>query len=199
MRKNFKELIQQITPISATEFDDAMPFFQERILKKGHFFAEEGKICRHIAYINKGALRTFYINEKAEEITYCFCTENSIETSFKSFISQAPSSLSIQALEDSELLVIDYDNLQKLYSEKKVWERIGRILSEKHYLKIEEHASNINNESAKERYLRLLKEHPSIILKSPLIYISSYLGITPRHLSRLRKEIISGHLSSVNN
>ncbi len=194
--ENFKDLIRKLTEISDEEFEAAKPFFKETVLKKGDFFIREGKVCQHLAYVNKGILRTFYLDEKGEEITYCFCTDNHLETSFKSFILQQPSALSIHALEDSELLVIEYDDLQQLYSNSKVWEKIGRLFSEKEYLKMEEQASARTKETAREKYLRLLEEHPLIIRKSPLTYISSYLGMTTRHLSRLRKELISGHLSA---
>jgi CRP-like cAMP-binding protein len=189
VRTNLKKLIRQITPISDIEFEETMLFFKEKTLKKGEFFVQQGKVCRQIAFINKGILRTFYLNEKAEETTSCFCTENSLTTSYKSFILQSPSTLSIQALEETKLLVIDYDNLQKLYATSLAWQTIGRTVAEREFIVMEQYASVLNNETAKEKYLRLLKEQPQIIQKSPVNFISSYLGITTRTLSRIRKEI----------
>ena len=150
---------------------------------------QQGKVCQQIGYINKGFLRGYYNNANAEEITACFCTGNNLTTSYKSFILQTPSSLSIQALEETELLVIDYDSLQKLYSKSIVWQNIGRAVAEREYIVMEQYASVLNNETAKEKYLRLLKEQPQIIQKSPVHFIASYLGITTRTLSRIRKEI----------
>lgn len=189
MTNNFKKFIRQITPISDTEFEQTVIFFTEQILKKGEFFIKQDKVCRQIAFINKGTLRTFYINDKGEETTSCFCTENSLTTSYKSFILQQPSNLSIQALEDTELLVIDYEHLQKLYSTSIVWQNIGRAVAEKEYIVMEQYASVLNNETAKEKYLRLLKEQPNVLQKANLEDIASYLGITRRTLSRIRQEI----------
>ena len=189
MTNNFKKFIRQITPISDTEFEQTVIFFTEQILKKGDFFVKQNKVCRQIAYINKGTLRTFYINDKAEETTSCFCTENSLTTSYKSFIMQQPSNLSIQALEDTELLLIHYDHLQKLYSTSIVWQNIGRAVAEKEYIVMEQYASVLNNETAKEKYLRLLKEQPNVLQKANVEDIASYLGITRRTLSRIRQEI----------
>jgi len=141
---NFKYFIRQITPISDTEFEQTVIFFKEQILKKGDFFAKQGKVCRQIAFINKGVLRTFYLNDKADETTSCFCTDNSLTTSYKSFILQQPSTLSIQALEDTELFVIDYDNLQKLYTNSIVWQNIGRAVAEREYIVMEQYASVLN-------------------------------------------------------
>ncbi len=189
MTTNFKNFIRKITPISDTEFDETIIFFQEQTLKKGDYFVKQGKICRQIAFINKGFLRTFYLNNKAEETTSCFCKENTLTTSYKSFILQQPSALSIQALEHTELLVIDYENLQELYYTSAVWQNIGRVVAEREYMVMEQYASVLNNETAKEKYLRLLKEHPAILQKATVEDIASYLGITRRTLSRIRQEI----------
>ncbi len=189
MTNNFKYFLRQITPISDKEFDETVIFFQEQTLRKGDFFVKQGKICRQIAFINKGVLRTFYLNNKAEETTSCFCTENSLTTSYKSYILQQPSTLSIQALEDTELLVIDYENLERLYSTSMVWQNIGRAFAQREYIVMEQYASVLNNETAKEKYLRLLKEQPTVLQKANIEDIASYLGITRRTLSRIRQEI----------
>ena len=189
LTNNFKKFIKQITPISDTEFEQTVLFFKRRTLQKGDFFVRQDKICRQIAYINKGTLRTYYNNDKAEETTSCFCTENNFTTSYRSFILQQPSHLSIQALEDTELFVIDYEHLQKLYSTSPIWQNVGRIITEKEYIVMEQYASVLSNETAKEKYLRLLKEQPQIIQKVPVKHIASYLGITTRTLSRIRREI----------
>lgn len=184
-----KEFLQTISPISDEEFDNSKHSFLEVHLKKGDFFVQQGKISRQIAYINKGALRTFYLNNKAEEITSCFCTENNLTTSYKSFILQEPSLLSIQALEYTVLFVIEYDKLQKLYSTSIAWQNIGRRIAEKEYFIMEQYASVLNNESAKEKYLRLLNEQPAVLQKASVEDIATYLGVTRRTLSRIRQEI----------
>ena len=189
MINNFKTFVRKITSISDTEFKQTVIFFKEQTLQKGDFFVRQNNVCRQIAFINKGTLRTFYINDKAEEITSCFCTENSLTTSYKSFIVQKPSSLSIQALEDTELLVIDYEHFRKLYSASPAWQNVGRTIAEKEYMVMEQYAFVLNNETAKEKYLRLLKEQPQIIQKAAVNHIASYLGITTRTLSRIRSEI----------
>jgi CRP-like cAMP-binding protein len=189
LTNNFKNYIKQITPISDKEFDETVIFFQEQTLRKGDFFIKQDKVCKQIAFIVKGTLRTYYINDKAEETTSCFCTENSLTTSYKSFILQQPSALSIQALEDTELLVIDYEHLQELYSKSIVWQNIGRAVAEREYIVMEQYASILNNETAKEKYLRLLKEQPNVLQKASIEDIASYLGVTRRTLTRIRKEV----------
>lgn len=185
----FKTFLRQIVPISDVEFEETILYFKEINLNKNDFFVQEGKICRQIGFIVKGTLRTFYLNNNAEETTSCFCTENNFTTSYKSFILQTTSNLAIQAIEDSQLLVINYDDLQKLYAKNPLWQSIGRTVAEREYIVMEQYASILNNETAKEKYLRLLEEQPNVIQKANIEDIASYLGVTRRTLSRIRQEI----------
>ena len=162
----FKQFLKNISPITDDEFADTISYFTELNLQKGEFFVKQDKVCRHIAFILKGTLRTYYINDKAEETTSCFCTENNLTTSYKSFILQHPSNLVLQAIEETKLLVIDYENLQKLYAKSAIWQTIGRAVAEREYIVMEQYASVLNNETAKEKYLRLLNEQPNVLQKA---------------------------------
>lgn len=184
-----KALLQALTSISDEEFEDSRNNFYKIYLKKGDLLLQNGKVCKQMSFINRGTLRTYYFNNKGEEITHCFRTKNTFISSFRSFILQEPSLLSIRALEETELIVIDYDKLQKLYSTSMAWQKIGRLLTEKAYIEMEEYASVLNNESAKEKYLRLLNEHGEILQKASVEHIATYLGVTRRTLSRIKKEI----------
>lgn len=184
-----KHFLKQIVPISNEEFEKAMPYFEKKTLKKGEYFINQGKVCSQIAFINKGSLKTFYLNHKSEEVTSCFCGEHCFVTSYKSFIKQIPSELAVQAMDDVELLVISREGLYKLYDKSPIWQTIGRILAENEYLVMEKYASVLNNESAKEKYLRLMEEQPNILQKASVEDIASYLGVTRRTLSRIRREI----------
>ena len=185
----FKHFLKTLAPITDKEFEDTIPYFTTQNLKKNDFFVRQDKMCQYIAFIVKGTLRTYYINDKGEETSSCFCTENHFITSYKSFILQEPSHLTLQAIEETELLVIDYANLQKLYAKSLIWQTISRSVTEKEYIVMEQYASVLNNETAKEKYLRLLKEQPQVVQKARVEDIASYLGVTRRTLSRIRQEI----------
>lgn len=192
MKENFKTFLKKFAEISDFEFEETIGFFQELRLNKDDYFVRNGQVCRQIAYIHGGLLRTFYLNDKAEEITSCFCMSNTFTTSYKSFILQQPSLLSIQAMEITDSLVISSENLEKLYRTSPVWQHIGRLVAEREYIFMEQYASVLNTESAKEKYLRLLREQPEVIHKANLEDIASYLGVTRRTLSRIRHEISHG-------
>jgi CRP-like cAMP-binding protein len=185
----FKEYLQNISTISDKEFEETISYFSEKHLHKGDFFIKQFSVCRQVGFIIKGTIRIYYINQKDEETTYGFCQENCLTTSFKSFISQTPSDLILQALEDTDLLTIDYHKLNLLYKNYPTWQNIGRIITQNEFLNMEQYASVLNNETAKEKYLRLLKEQPNVLQKANIEDIASYLGVTRRTLSRIRQEI----------
>ena len=184
-----KTSLQSITTISDEEFENANTYFREVRLEKGESLLQEGNVCKQMAFVTRGVLRTFYLNHKAQEITHCFRTAGMFASAYRSFILQEPSFLSITALEYVELILIDYDHLQKLYQTSLVWQRIGRILAERAYIEMEDYATVLNNELAIEKYQRLLKEQPEVIQKSNVEHIATYLGVTRRTLSRIRQEV----------
>lgn len=162
-------------------------FFNECTLEKGDYFVQQNQPCQQIAYIGSGMLRIFYATEQGDDVTVCFCTPNSLTTSFRSVTQQEPSPLSIQALEQTQLLIIDYSDLQHLYRTSPVWQTIGRLLVEKQYLVVEQYASVLNRETAQEKYSRLLREQPQVIQKAMIKHIASYLGVSRETLSRIRQ------------
>jgi len=136
-------------------------------------------------------LRIYYTNENGEEITCYFSLETEFVTSLASFSKEIRSIENIQAIVTTELLVISKIDLEKLYQELPNTQELGRKAIEKIALNMEKRIFLFLNKNAEERYQDMLKNSPILIKKVPLKYLASYLGITPQHLSRLRKTIVS--------
>lgn len=185
---SLKRYLQQFPHFTNDAYELALPFLKKQTLTKGAFLLEEGKICHQIAFIEHGLFRTFYLRDGLE-ITTCFCKENTITCSYKSVITQQPSDLSIQAIEDCELTVFNYSDLNTLYTKHPFWQIVGRMAAENEFLTIEDYTRFINDLSAKERYQRILKTDPSLLHRVPLVYLASYLQIKPETLSRIRKKL----------
>ena len=156
-------------------------------LSKGSCLITEGKICHHVYFLEQGCLRGFF-NLDGKEITYWFAFENNFVTSFFSFITRKPCVENIQAIEDCTLWAISYENLQQLYDLHPDIERLGRIMNERYYVMLEERFVGNHFKEARERYENLLDHSPHIVLRVPLGYIASYLGITQETLSRIRSK-----------
>jgi CRP-like cAMP-binding protein len=159
--------------------------FEQVILSKNDFLITEGKTCRHLYFLQTGALRGFY-HADGKEITHWFAFENDFVTSFHSFITEEPAVENIQLLEGSVLWAISKETLTKLFDKFHEIERLVRIANEKYYIRLEERFINAQFKTAAELYENLLRQSPHILERAPLGYIASYLGISQETLSRIR-------------
>ncbi len=158
---------------------------RRRKVPKKELILKEGEVSDYIYFIEKGFMRCFYRNSK-KETTVWFMAENDIINSVKSFYDRTPSYENIEALEDSIVHYIHYDQLQDIYEEFPEFNVIGRLLTIKYYMLSEERLYNIRNLKAEERYSYLLKQHPEICDRARVADIASYLGINITTLSRIR-------------
>jgi CRP-like cAMP-binding protein len=162
--------------------------FEEVVLAKNEYLVTEGKTCRHLYFLEQGALRGYYTLE-GKEITHWFGFENDFVTSFHSFITQQPAIENIQLLEGSILWSISKEKLNALLNQHSEIERLVRIVYENYYIRLEERFINSQFKTALERYQNLLEQTPQMIERIPLGYIASCLGISQETLSRIRSRI----------
>lgn len=174
-----------LSPEAQTAIQDC---FKQVILSKSEFLLTEGKICRHLYFLEQGALRGFY-NLDGKEITYWFAFEGDFVTSFHSFTTQEPAVENIQLLEGSVLWAISKETLSDLFNRFHEIERLVRIAYEKYYIRLEERFINAQFKTAAERYEQLMKQTPHIVERIPLGQIASYLGISQETLSRIRSRL----------
>ncbi len=185
MSSDFFPFIQTIHPLSNQAKEALAAIVKKVVLKKGETLLEEGKICHSIYFVENGCLRSFY-NLDGKEVTYWISMAGMFASSFSSFIAQIPSHENIHALEDSSLIAIHINDLTQLYHAYHEIETLGRKLSEKYYIQLEERTFALQFLSAKDRYEKLVNEHPNLLQKVSLGHLASYLGITQETLSRIR-------------
>ena len=184
----FKEYLTNVISMDEASFDMAVEYFEVEKISKGEYFIKEGQICNKIAFINEGLFRIFYLKD-GNEINTCFCKENSITSSFNSFINHVPSNDNIQALEDAVIVTLTAVNLAKLYNKSVMWQTIRQLLTEKECLRLSDRANSLSFESALEKYKNILKYQPEIIQRVPIQHIASYIGVSRETLSRIRAQI----------
>jgi CRP-like cAMP-binding protein len=161
---------------------------QEKVVAKNGFLVEAGKVCRHLYFLERGAVCGFYyLNGK--RVTHWFAFENDFFTSFHSFITQQPAVENIQALEGSVMWAITKNDLNVLLENFPEIERVLRLAYEKYYIRLEERFVNAQFKTAAERYEQLLQQTPHIAERVPLGYIASYLGVSQETLSRIRSRV----------
>jgi CRP-like cAMP-binding protein len=184
MLQNF---LQHYRIFTQKEIDDLVSLFVHRTLKKGDTFIKEGAYCTEIAFIQSGLFRSFYTTDAGDENTYCFRFPNQLLAPYSAFVTGTSSLETQQALEHAELLVITKAELQTFHSPR--LESFLRVHAEQEYLELEHRYFQLQRDSAKTRYQTLLVKQPEYIQHIPLQFLASYLGITQRHLSRIRREI----------
>ncbi|MBW1655109.1 Crp/Fnr family transcriptional regulator [Flavobacterium quisquiliarum] len=185
-----KSIFQSIQNFSNEELDLLDDLITFRMLKKGELLLTESQVCNEIVFIKKGILRSFFLNHKGGEITNCFAFENEFMASFASFITQEKAEESVQALVDTELEILDRKALEKLYQSGFNWQETGRKLTELEFVNLHKRMVSFQKLSGAERYQELYKNHQNYLQLIPLQYLASYLGVSPRHLSRIRKAVL---------
>lgn len=158
-------------------------------IKKGDFFIKEGQTSKEIGFVISGLFRSFYHSSLEEEVTYCFTFSNTFVSAYSSFLSQEKTAENIEALTDVELLIISREEILKLEESSNNWLKLFKLIAEQEYIKMEKRIFLLQKETAEQRYRDLLTNEHKLLQLIPLNYLSSYLGITQRHLSRIRKLI----------
>lgn len=188
MYQQLRKSVAALAPLTERELRFLEQQFVYREVPKKFALVEEGQIAREVYFINRGCLR-FYYNRDGDEITGFIFTENLFATALDSFLQQEPSSQIVETLEDCELLVISYSNMQRLYDYSTNFQLFGRRLAEQRLVNAQRILSSYILDSPEERYRRILTTQPEWLQRVPQHYLASFLGITPVSLSRIRKRI----------
>ncbi|RYY88579.1 MAG: Crp/Fnr family transcriptional regulator [Chitinophagaceae bacterium] len=162
--------------------------FEHQQLAKGDYLVRAGQHCRHLYFLEEGALRGFYLLD-GKEVTHWFALAEEFVTSFHSFSTGTASVESIQLLEPAQLRAISKDKLTQLLNEFPLLERVLRLAYERYYVRLEERFVNAQFRSAADRYRDVLEEQPELLQRIPLGYIASWLGISAETLSRIRGKL----------
>lgn len=173
--------------------DDAWPAFLEmffmRPLKRGEFLVRAGQSSEEMGFVARGLLRTYYERSDGSLYIRHFSPEGTVFGAFGSRLTGAPSNVSIDAIEDTEVASCRYSDLEMLYAADPRWQVYGRRLAEQLYVLKERRESQLLMMDAEERYCDFLKEFGTIETRLKQRNVASYLGITPESLSRIRKAL----------
>ncbi|GAA4919187.1 Crp/Fnr family transcriptional regulator [Mucilaginibacter defluvii] len=186
--KKIEMFIKQIVQPNAEEWAAFADIIKFKKLKKKELLLQEGQTCNFIAFINSGVIRE-YSFQNGKETTVDFVSENQFITDYQSFIMQTPTMQYLEALTDAELLILRKDGINSLFDRYKIWERFGRLIIERVFCGVEAKRKKIIATTHEEQYRDFAAAYPQIVQQVPQYYIASYLGVTPEHLSRIRKKV----------
>jgi len=158
-------------------------------VKKDEFLLSKDEHCRHTFFVEKGLLRQYSIDEKGKEHILSFAPENWFVTDRESAYFNKPSAYFIQALEDSQVVLIDETFIQLLSKKIQTFTDFNNRLLHNHIRHLQNRINLLLSAVAEDRYLQFVKMYPDILLRVPQTMVASYLGITPESLSRVRREL----------
>lgn len=180
-----RELARRYSTMTHDELDMLENILVPMKFAKGDTILSEGETCRHIYWIVKGLVRQFYYKNK-KELTEYMATENTICMSIESLFKEEPSQQILQALEPTIIYALPMHQLEAVAMKSVNIQMLYRKILEESLIISQHHADMLRFESAQDSYLKLVKRSPQLVLRAPLVYIASYLQMTPETLSRVR-------------
>ncbi len=183
----FKEFLQAYVSLSEEDWLEIEAKILREVVDKDVLILTEGSVCRHLYFLETGLLRFFRLKD-GEEITKFFTLEPYLFTSQKSFSDRVPAAESIQAIEESIIWKMTYEDATALLKLSPWNTFIRKIVQEVQYY-TEQLLIDMQSETAEDRYKSMLQHSPQLVQRIPLKYLASYLGIAPQSLSRIRKSL----------
>jgi CRP-like cAMP-binding protein len=180
--------VRQLVSPNAGEWEAFRGILRPRRIRKKELILKQGQVCTFIAFVTEGFLREYsFLHDK--DVTVDFISPSHFVTDYPSFLLQSPSVQYIEALTDVECLVFKRDDIHRLYDQYKTWERFGRLIAERIFCNAEARRKNSISKSAEDLYHDFVREYPHVVQHVPQYYIASYLGLSPEHLSRIRRKV----------
>ncbi|MGN7758948.1 Crp/Fnr family transcriptional regulator [Chryseobacterium sp. 22532] len=193
MTESLKKHIRAYIEISDEKLEKYCSAFRIQKIKKKDFLLKEGDICEAEGFVLSGCFKVFRTDKNADEQILYFGVEDWWISDIDSFINQIPSQLNIQAIEDSEILLISKEDKERLYREIPEIERLMRLKFQMSIIALQRRIVDNLSKPSDERYQDFLKEYPKTAHRLTNIQIAAYLGVTPEFISRIRRKIVSGN------
>jgi len=175
-----------LTDFELTKFASKFTFKE---LKKKDLFLQSGKVQKAIGFIAKGLVRSFLIDQGGNEITVGFYAEGDYATHYPAFVTQKPSRYSIQCLEPTTMGYLTFEDMQWIYRQSPNFERYGRLVAEEILKRQQARIESFIFQTAEERYLDFVKNHPALFNRVSLSHLCSFLGIERQTLTRIRQKL----------
>ncbi len=189
MTELLKQHISNHIPLTNKEMEDFCNLFQNKIIKKKSFLLREGEVCKFEGFVTKGIFRVYHIDKSgAEQILY-FAIENWWITDIDSFTTERPSQLFIEALEDSEVLLISKKDKEFAYTNFPKIEKLFRVMTQKTHVALQRRMIDNLSKTADQRYLDFIEKYPQLHQRLSNLQIAAYLGISHEFLSKIRSKI----------
>ncbi len=186
--QQIREYFERVSALNENDWQLFSSKLVRREFPKKTLLLKAGQTENYLSFVEKGIIR-FFIPKEENDLTFGFAFDNAFMSAYDSFLTRIASIYQLQALTETILWSLTYQDLQEIYNKTQIGNTIGRHAAEDLFLKKSKRELSLLNETAEQRYLKLFTEQPQLIKQIPLKYIASYIGITPQALSRIRGRI----------
>ena len=187
--KNSRDIARELSRRYSTMTHDELDILESILVPmkfaKGDMILKEGEVCRCIYFIDKGLVRQFYIKH-GKEVTEHLGDDHSVFMCIESLFKEVPTQLQVEALEPCIIYALPKDRLERMALHNVNIQILYRKILEESLILSQVHADLVRFETAQDRYRRMCKLYPQVVLRAPLLFIASYLQMTPETLSRVR-------------
>jgi CRP-like cAMP-binding protein len=189
MTELLKINIAKHVSLSENETEAFCNLFQQKLIEKKSFLLREGEFCKFEGFVTKGIFRVYHIDKNGSEQILYFAPETWWITDIDSFTSEKPSQLFIEALEDSEVLLISKKDKEFAYANLPKIEKLFRVMTQKTHVALQRRMIDNLSKSADQRYLDFIEKYPQLYHRLSNLQIAAYLGISHEFLSKIRNKI----------
>lgn len=180
--------MRQMISLSDAELAAFLDFCSQRSYARNASLSEPGRTCEEVFFVSRGMVRVTITDLEGQVHTLHFAMEGQFIADYASFLTQTPSIYTLQAVEAAEVAVLPRTAIEWGYQNLAEGDRLGRIIAESYFIYHDNRIKDLYAKSPRQRYDSLSQVFPNIHNRVPQHMIASYLGITPVHLSRLKKQ-----------
>jgi CRP-like cAMP-binding protein len=191
MHSNLIKILGQFANLDENESELIKSSFNPHSLVKGEYFLKEGEVNKHVGFLHKGLVR-YFVYKDGEESTFEFTKEGEFIGDYQSFRNATVTKQNIQAIEDCELLIIDFPKIQNIYNKTENGNLIGRQIIAHRFDVMVNQLLEIYMQNHEDRYKSFIKKYYDLTQRIPQYLIASYVGVRPESLSRIRKRFVRG-------
>ena len=188
--QQIKQVMKQMIKVSEDELNCFLDRVITRTFKRHEIISRPNTVPNEIFFINKGIIRVSITDNEGTEHTIHFALENQFITDYSNFIQGLPSIYTLQTLEETEVIILPRSSIEWGYKYLTDGQKMGRLIAEYYFIYQDDRIKNLYIRTPKERYDNITNVFPNIHNRVPQHMIASYLGITPIHLSRLKKAVL---------
>ncbi|MEZ2444977.1 Crp/Fnr family transcriptional regulator [Chitinophaga sp. RCC_12] len=189
MYQLLRDNIEQHVHLSDAEFSHFATSFETKEIEKKQFLLREGEICRFEGFVTKGIFSVYHLDKNGDKQILYFAHENWWVTNIDSFTNNLPSQLFIEALEDSEVLLISKSDKESAYINLPKIEKLFRVMTQKTHVALQRRMIDSLSKTADQRYIDFIEKYPQLYQRLSNLQIAAYLGVSHEFLSKIRRKI----------